>query len=290
MREWVCVNGTLLSADDAQISVFDSGFMQGIGLFETMRAYRGNVFRLEHHLGRLQASAAALGWAEVPDSESLEDAVRQVVGACEQADVRVRLTVTTGSLRILEDEPARLTVVASASAGGRYPDEMYLKGVTAVLSRYRQHRNDPVVGHKTTSYFSRLASLREAHAVGALEALWFTTEEFLAEGAISNVFLVVNEEVLTPPRDTPILPGIARACVLELAQSEGIEALEANLTQQDLLDADEVFLTNSLMEIMPVVRIGRQPIADEKPGEITRQLGAAYKDAIKRECGDEAIG
>ena len=284
MREWVSLNGRLLPADQAQISVFDSGLMQGIGLFETMRAYAGRVFRLERHLDRLRDSARQLGWSVVPDEDDLRANVEQVVGAVEHEDARVRLTVTTGTLRPTEQEQPELTVIASASAGAAYPPECYTKGVTVLVSEYRQSDRDPTAGHKTTSYFGRLASLREAHARGAFEALWLTHDERLAEGAISSLFVVRNEQLLTPPLTTPVLPGVTRAAAIELAVELGIPTRERDLKLEDLLQADEAFLTNSLMELVPVVRVGREPIGSEKPGETTGQLYDAYRNLVVREC------
>jgi branched-subunit amino acid aminotransferase/4-amino-4-deoxychorismate lyase len=284
VREWVSLNGRLMPADRAQISVFDSGLMQGVGLFETMRAYRGRVFRLQQHLDRLGHSARQLGWSVLPDPDELRDNVEQVVGATEHEDVRVRLTVTTGTLRPTEQEAPDLTVIASASGGATYPAECYTKGVTVLVSGYRQGKCDPTAGHKTTSYFARLASLREAHVRGAFETLWLTYDEQLAEGAISSVFLMQKGRLLTPPLDTPVLPGVTRATVIELAVGLAIPTREQPLSLQDLLDADEAFLTNSLMELVPVVRVGREPIGAEKPGETTVQLHGAYRKLVEQEC------
>jgi branched-chain amino acid aminotransferase len=284
VREWVSLNGRLMPADRAQISVFDSGFMQGIGLFETMRAYGGQVFRVKQHLERLVDSARRLGWTVMPDAADLRENIEQVVGATEHEDSRVRLTVTTGTLRPTEQETPELTVVATASAGVQYPRECYVRGVTVLVSDYRQGRHDPTAGHKTTSYFARLASLREAHARGAFEALWFTPDDYLAEGAISSVFVVRDERLLTPPLDTPVLPGITRAAVIELAVELGIPVREQQLTIDDLLGADEVFLTNSLMELIPVVRVERERIGTEAPGETTAQLYEAYGQLVEQEC------
>lgn len=284
MREWACINGQLVPADQAEISVFDSGFMQGVGLFETMRTYNGRVLRLEQHIERLRRSATALGWATAPDAQVLRTCVERVVGATEVAEARVRLTVTTGLLRASAGDEARHTVVATAAPAAPYPREQYEKGVTVLVSDIRQNTSDPTSGHKTTSYFSRLASLRLAHARGAAEALWFTHDNRLAEGAISNVFLVRGRELYTPPLDTPVLPGITRAAVIELASARGIPVHERPLTIRDLLDADEIFLTNAMIELMPVVRVEREPIGTEKPGEVTRELYEAYGDLIQREC------
>ena len=285
MRYWVCLNGTLVPAEEAKVSVFDSGFMQGIGLFETMRAYNGRLFRLQRHLDRLANSAQELGWTTVPDLDEAADNVQQVLTATGAADARVRLTVTTGSLHPAAADTPGLTIVAPASAGEKYPDECYTKGVTVLASECRQSLSDPTVGHKTTSYFPRLASLRRAHATGAFEVLWLTPDDHLAEGAISNIFVVRNDQLLTPPLETPVLPGITRATVLELAGAIGVPAQEAALTLDDLRGAEEAFVTNSMMELVPVVRLGRERSGNEKPGDLTRALGIAYGHLIDQECG-----
>ncbi|MBN2446843.1 MAG: aminotransferase class IV, partial [Phycisphaerae bacterium] len=215
-REWVSLNGQLMPAEEARVSVFDAGFMQGIGLFETMRTYFGRVFRLDEHIERLRGSAEALDWVVVPAAGVLVDCVDDVVAAVDAADVRVRLTVTSGTLH--EQSQPALTIVASAAAGVKYPPEMYERGVTVTLCDYRHNRFDPTAGHKTTSYFARLAALREAHQKQAVETLWFTHDQRLAEGSISNVFIVHDQKLMTPPMGMPVLPGVTRGAVLELAR------------------------------------------------------------------------
>ncbi len=284
MPHWVCLNGTLLPAEEARISVFDSGFMQGIGLFETMRTYNGQVFRLQRHVERLIQSAQTLGWAMVPEADMLTDHIERVVEATGGDESRVRLTVTTGSLHAAAGQTPELTIVATATPADKYPEDYYRRGVTVVLAGCDQGAGDPTVGHKTTSYFPRLASLRAAHALGAFETLWRTVDGCLAEGAISNLFIVKEETLITPPLDAPVLPGITRATVCELAVALDIPVREAPVTLEDLRGAEEAFVTNSMIELMPVVRLGRERIGAEKVGEITRELLIAYGELIDREC------
>jgi branched-subunit amino acid aminotransferase/4-amino-4-deoxychorismate lyase len=284
MPYWACVNGELVGAADAQVSVFDAGFMQGIGLFETMRSYHGRIFRLDEHIERLRTSAQRLGWAVLPDAERLVNDLDRLMSVAQGDNLRVRLTVTTGSLRDTGGDAPDLTIVCTATDGGAYPDELYQSGGTVIVTDYNQNPRDPTTGHKTTSYFARLASLREAHAKQALEALWFTSDHLLAEGAISNIFLFLDEVLVTPPLDTPVLPGITRAAVLELAQRLNIPTEERPLTIDNLLDADEVLLTNSLMEVMPIVRIEREPVGSEKPGPVFAELREAYHLLVQDEC------
>lgn len=276
-----------MPADEARVSIFDSGLMQGVGLFETMRAYGGVIFRLEQHLERLRASAMKLGWAVVPELGALADSVRQVISATGAGALRVRLTVTTGSVRPSTRETPELTIVTTAAAETRYPDEYYQKGVTVLVPGVVQHRLDPLAGHKTVSYFGRLAALRLAHAQGVFEALWLNERDEVAEGSISNLFIIKDDRVLTPPLDAPALPGITRAAILDVARELEIDAEERPLKLDDVLAADEAFLTNSMIGIMPVVRVERVPIGPEKVGDLTLRLAQGLAALMDREAGHE---
>jgi len=271
-----------MPAAEARVSVFDAGFAQGVGLFEVIRVYSGSAFQLQRHLDRLCESARTLGWAAVPDADELAEPVHQVVRATGAYEARVRLTVTPGAPASASG-PA-LTVVATAEPGGKYPDHVYRQGVTVTVAELRQNPTDPTTGHKTTSYFARLAALRAAHAQGAFEALWLATDDTVACGSLSSLFVVRDEQLLTPPLDTPIVPGITRATVIELALARDIPVKETPLPLAEVQGADEVFLTSTMSELVPVVRVGRTPIADERPGEMTRDLIIAYGERIDQEC------
>ena len=151
---------------------------------------------------------------------------------------------------------------------------------------YRQSDKDPLAGHKTTSYLPRLLALRTAQQRDCGESIWFTPDNRLTEGCISNIFVVKKGTLTTPPLDAPVLPGVTREAVIELAKTNEIPINETAGTVDDLLDADEVFLTNSIMEVMPVTRIERKPIANERPGEITGQLMNAYRKLVRNEISD----
>lgn len=287
--EYVYLNDRLVEAGEARVSVFDAGLLHGVGLFETMRAYNGVVFRLGDHLERLRSSAGKLGLTVPEDTGPWREAVGRLLEANGLQEARVRLTVTPGAAGLLDEQGQvgrqAVTVLITAGAMAAYPAEWYGRGMTVLVSGYRQSRQDPLCGHKTTSYFSRLIALREAQMAGCGEALWFTTENLLAEGCISNVFVVKAGVVRTPPVDTPVLAGITRKVVMELAAAEGIELEERALTIDDLLGAEEVFLTNSVMELMPVCRIERHAVGDERPGAVTMRLAEAYRRAVEAECG-----
>ncbi len=296
-REHVFLNREIVPADEARLSVFDAGITHGAGLFETMRAYNGVPFQLDAHLERLTASARKL---EVPIPSDLtpwRTAATALLEVNRLREARMRLTVTPGSV-----QPATASQASSEPRGGndasfagtvlitaaRVPPttpEAFERGMTIRISPYRQTAHDPLAGHKSVSYLPRLLGLREAQAVNCGEALWFTDDSRLAEACMSNVFLVTDETLLTPPLDTPVLPGITRRVVLELARDAGIQSDGRALTINDLLGAKEVFLTNSVMELMPVTRIERHAVGDEKPGPITRRLAELYRERVRRETG-----
>lgn len=278
----VCVNGEIVPAGAARVSAFDAAFLHGVGLFETLRAYGGAIFARDAHLERMRNSAEALKLHLAIDADLCREALQRTLDANGLKDARLRLTVTPGVTQLPNGatEPGQPTILATATALAAYPREYYEKGMTVLLSRFRQGPADPLAGHKTTSYWPRLAALREAQEKHCGEALWFTPENLLAEGSISNVFIVRDDEIRTPPVGTPVLPGIVRAFVLETATKAGRAVREMPLTVNDLLDADEVFLTNSIMEIMPVCRIERKPIGTEKPGPVTAWVADRYREAV----------
>ncbi len=284
-NEKVFLNDRLVPADQATLSVFDAGFLHGAGLFETMRAYAGKVYRLDEHLERLVKSAKDLSIPLRADKDFLARAVEQTLEANELSEARVRLTVSRGDLRKAADDEEAATVIVTASALTTYPKELYEKGMTVVLSDVKLNSSDPVARHKSSNYLSRLLVLRKAQQLGAGEALWFTELNHLGEGCISNVFLAKDSTLLTPPLEEPILPGITRATVLELAQADRIPTRQQPLTIDDLLGAEEIFLTNSIMEVMPVCRFEKHAVGNERPGPLTQRLAELYRQDVAEKCG-----
>ena len=285
MNEYVFLNHGLVPAEEARISIFDAGLLHGVGLFETMRSYQGQIFRVEDHLDRLYHSAEALGILITQKRAELAEWLEVLLETNDLKDARLRLTATRGSLRQLpDDEQPESMVFATAAAMQPYPAEYYRRGMTVTLCPYRQNPFDPTSGHKSLNYFSRLVGLQQAQQQQAGEALWFTADGNLAEGCISNVFMVKQERLLTPTVETGILPGITRKVVMELATAEGMKIEEGLFSMNDLQAASEVFLTNSIMELMPVCRIDRQAIGKDKPGPIYKKLHELYQQAVQAEC------
>jgi branched-chain amino acid aminotransferase len=287
----VWINNQFLDEADATVSVRDTGLLHAAGVFTTMRSSAAGVFRLDAHLARLRASCAALHVPLQFKDEQLVAAVTELLKRNNLADARLRLTVTRGTSKLdpLHGMILSPTVLLTAAELDPYPAQYYETGMTVVvIDEQKLNPYDVQAGHKTLNYFSRLFALREANRRAAGEALWFNVHNYLQSGSISNVFIVKAGKLITPPtnqdlRDqavaatcpyplSAVLPGITRAEVLTLAKSAGIEVRTEAIAIDRLLDADEIFLTNSIMHVMPVCRIERQAIGNDKPGPVTRKL------------------
>lgn len=274
----VFLNDTIVQADKAALSFTDNSYLYGMGLFETMRAVNGRVFRLDDHLNRMIASARALSIPFGYTPDEIAAATEQVLQANSLTDARMRMTLSSGPLTDPENHKGTLLITATRFVP--YPTEYYDKGVRVVLTEYRQNPNDPTCGHKTTSYAARLIALRQAHEKLAAESLWFTPDNYLAEGSISNVFMVKDGTLQTPRLETPVLPGIARKTVIELAETLAIPFAEKDLTIHDLLSAQEVFLTNVIMTVLPVAAIESHTVGNGRVGPIIKKLTEAYREQL----------
>ena len=284
MAREVFLNDKLIDMDEAGLRVTDSGFLYGAGLFETMRSRNGVVFRLPDHLDRLFQSAAALSIVHPYEKAYINDAIGKLLHANGLTEARLRLTLTNGPLAESEEQ-RKPTLLITATEFRPYPAEYYTTGVLVILCPFRQNPTDPTCGHKTTCYYPRLLALNLAHQKRAIEALWFTTDNRLAEGCVSNVFLVKNGTLYTPPVETPVLPGIARKTVRELASQQSIDLVEKDLYITDVLEADEVFLTNVIMEVLPVIEVERHTVGDGKVGPIAKKIRESFLQTIEQECG-----
>jgi len=283
--EKVFLNNKLVESDKACISVTDSGFLYGAGLFETMRANNGVVFSLKDHLDRLFFSASALliPIEETYDRKYITDAIYKLLKANKLTEARLRLTITSGPIA-QQDEQQKPTLLITATKLTPYPPEYYKNGVMAVLSPFRQNTAEPIYGHKTISYFSRMLALKLAHQKRTAEALWFTVDNRLAEGCISNVFLVKDSALYTPFVRTPVLAGVARKTVCQIAIRNSIDLVEKDLYIDDVLGADEIFLTNVIMQILPISKVEKHDVGTGRPGPITKDLQKNFEEFVQTEC------
>ncbi len=289
----IYLNGRLIPRSRATLSPFDHGFLYGYGLFETMRSYDGHIFRLDRHLARLRRSLGNLGLAEdiisAPDTptgeESLETACLKVLEANGLRDARIRLTVTAGEGDMTPDpgtcrEP---TVLVTATNLVPLPDERYAKVYTATLSSVRRNSGSPLSRLKSTCYLDNVLARSEARAVGCDEAVLLNEAGYVAEGSTTNLFLVGNGKIITPSIESGVLPGITREAVLEIARATNIKTAERQVELKELVESDEAFVTNSILELVPLVRFEGKPIGTGKPGPVTETLLAAYRRLVKEE-------
>jgi branched-chain amino acid aminotransferase len=283
MNEIIYLNGRLLPLQEARISVLDYGFLFGYGLFETMRAYNGMIFRLDRHLKRLTDSAELLN---IPvDTSTLRNAVIMTLRANEFQNARVRLMVSIGEGSLVPDlhscrEP---TVFVGAARYLPLKLETYERGYRIRVASRPRCRCSLLPRLKTANYLENLLSRQEALANDADDALILDESSRILETCFSNIFLVAHNILKTPRLEDGLLPGITREVVLELADQLGIEVQETDIYLAELFAADEIFLTNSILEIMPVTAVNGKMIAAGTPGTITGNLMEAYHNLVIQE-------
>ena len=290
----VYLDGQMVDYHEARVGHDDAGFQHAVGLFETMNAQNGRVFRAEAHLQRLAESAKELGLERHLDTDKLRRAVQQTLSHNRLSSARVRLTITGGQISLLRPDhqshtPTSLVV---ATEPIQYDPAYFEQGITVQIGPAMANPFDPLAGHKTVAYWSRLRLLRQAAMVDAGEAIVLNVTNHLASGAISNLFLVKDSALWTPyargeevrgALAAPVRAGITRAAILELADDHNLTVTKKMLSLEDLFNADEVFLTNSSWQILPVTRVEKQAIQNGKVGPITRSMRTALLDLIDRE-------
>lgn len=270
-RTWTAVDG-VIGEGQATVPITDRGFLYGDSVFETFRTYEGLPHALDRHLARLRRSAAALEIVLPLDEAGFRAELRALLdaaGAGPGNERRVRLMVTRGDAPGLADDGARRVMLAAPFAG--HPPELYARGVVvSCVPGGRSHAST-----KAGSYLASILAARAAKAKGAYEPLLVDDDDRVTEGGTSNVFAVVDGVLRTPAAD--MLPGVTRGLVLELAAQLGLDVSEGPLPRRDLLRAEEVFLTSSTREVMPVRRVDDQPIA---LGPVTRRLAERYRATV----------
>jgi branched-chain amino acid aminotransferase len=285
MEEIIYLNGNLIPHPQAKLSPFDHGFLYGYGIFETMRSYGGTIFRLDRHLARLHHAAGTLGIADKLTTFDLEKACYDVLKANNLDEARLRLTVTAGEGDITPnpDTCSGITVFIAARKLVPQLPENYQRGYKAILSSYQRNSQSPLSRLKSTSYMENVLARQEARAAGADEAVLLNERGFVAEGSTTNIFLISAQMLITPAAENGALPGITREAVLESAKSMGIMTLVKLVELGELLTAREAFLTNSILEIMPLTSLDDKLIGSGKPGPITQRLMSTYQEMVAKE-------
>ena len=276
----IYLDGQFVSEADAKISVFDHGLLYGDGVFEGIRMYHNRVFKLKEHIERLYWSAKAL-LLEIPMTQ--QEMIDATVETCRQNNLRdgyIRLLVTRGK-GTLGLDPRRCpkpSVIIIAATIQLYPEKYYQEGLTIVTvptTRNLVNSVNPAI--KSLNYLNNILARIEANNAGVEEAIILNSEGFVAECTGDNVFIVQKGRLYTPPLSAGALYGITRNTVLDVAKDLGIHSAEPNLTRYDIYNADEMFLTGTAAEIIPVVKVDGRVIGTGTPGPVTAQLLAGFQ-------------
>ncbi len=284
MKIWL--DGKIVPREEAKVSVFDHGLLYGDGIFEGIRSYNGRIFRLDEHLERFYKSGRAI-MLRIPLSlNELEEAIIETLRANNLKDAYIRLVATRG-VGDLGLDPVKCpspTIFIIASKIQLYPLELSEKGLSLVTVPTR--RNDveslnPAI--KSLNYLNNILAKIEATNAGAAEALMLNRDGYVAECSGDNIFIVENGTIFTPPISAGTLEGITRDVVIELAESLKIKCLESLLTRYDLYNSDEIFLTGTAAEIIPITKFDGRTIKDGKVGPLTKRLMLGFKKMVNNQ-------
>lgn len=280
----IYLSGKLVDKEKAVISIFDHGLLYGDGVFEGIRSYDCLVFRLKEHIDRLYKSADAIELKIPMTKMNIIEAVIQTLKANRLKDAYIRLVVTRGpgDLGLDPRKCKHATIFIITDKMSLYPKKFYEKGleiITATTRRNLTNALDPKI--KSLNYLNNILAKIDAIKSGTEEAIMLTYNDYVAECTGDNIFIVSNSQLLTPPADIGALEGITRDAVIGLAKKMGIPFQEKLLRMEDVYTADEVFLTGTAAEIIPVAVIDKRKINGGRPGEITKRLMEEFKDLTK---------
>lgn len=285
-EQLIFLDGELVKKEEAKISVYDHGLLYGDGIFEGIRVYNGNVFRLKEHLIRLYESAKSILLTIPYSFEELQEIVLETIRANKLQSGYIRLVVTRG-IGDLGIDPFKCTnasVIVIAEPLALFPAELYETGIKIVSASSRRNRSD-VLSPKTKSlnYLNNVLVKIEANLAGVPEALMMNTDGYVAEGSADNIFIVRGKELITPPGYIGALEGITRNAVLEVAREKGYEAKEGVFTRHDVYVADEVFLTGTAAEVIAVIEVDGRQIGAGKPGAITNDILQGFRAIVEKD-------
>jgi branched-chain amino acid aminotransferase len=284
----VWIDGQIVEARDAKISVYDHGLLYGDGVFEGIRVYHGRIFECDAHLDRLWASAKAIRLTIPLSRDEFKAAMEETVRANGFRDCYIRAVVTrgVGYLGLNPNKCPKASAFVIADLIQMYPREMYEQGMPVITaSVIRNHPNAVSPRVKSLNYLNNILAKIEAVDAGVPEAIMLNHEGNVSECSGDNIFIVRGGQVQTPGTADGILEGITRKVILELCRKLGVPAAEKTLQRHDLYVADECFLTGSAAEVVPVTRIDNRSVGNGKPGPVTVKLIEAFRRHVKEVAG-----
>jgi branched-chain amino acid aminotransferase len=300
MQTRININGVITPRDDARISVLDHGLLFGDSVYETMRTYGRKPFLFSRHFDRLERSASAidlkLPWSKAQTSEEIMRTVlfplqAEWVPSSPQGvradELRIRLVITRGVGELAPDietctDPTAIIIVVPLAP---VPEWVYEQGVDVMISSVR--RSERFADIKSGSLIHQVLARREAKSNHAYEAILLTGDDRLSDGITSNIYMVRNGRLMTPGHDAGIVEGITRGVLLDLALEMGLQVVEGLFDFAEIAQADEMFLTSSTREVVPIARVDGKPVGSGKPGPVTLMLLREYRVAISRLAAED---
>lgn len=288
MRNIAYINNKYIPLERATISILDTGLLYGYGVFETARAYKGFVFKLENHLNRLYRSIKIARIKSKLNKSEIRNIIFKLIRLNRLKDAYIKIIVTGGRAQpglpfSFSTDPS---IIVYALPYNPPPGRFFTQGLKVMVSDNRYSEESGLAGHKTLNYMHNLLCRREAIQKGYDDALLINSKGFIGESTNSNIMLAKDGEILTPGIKNGILPGVTRNEVMSLASGFlKMKVKEADIKPRDLYRSEEVFLTNSLSGIMPVAQVGRRRIGKTVPGPVTKNLTRIYTRSIDKYTG-----
>jgi branched-chain amino acid aminotransferase len=279
MQTRININGLITTPEEAKLSVLDHGLLFGDSVYETLRTYQGKPFLFSRHFARLQHSAQALH-LDLPWKK--EQTYEQISRTLLSGECRIRLVVTRGVGALTADpetctDPSAIIIAVPLVA---MPPEVYSEGVEVTISSVRRSQHTADI--KSGSLIHQVLAAREAKDKKVFEAILLTADKQLSDGITSNVYIVRDGKLMTPSHDAGIVEGITRGVILDLSRRIGLPVIEGLFPVSEIQKADEMFLTSSTREVVPIVRVDGNTVADGKPGPVTTRLLKAYRAEVQR--------
>jgi branched-subunit amino acid aminotransferase/4-amino-4-deoxychorismate lyase len=273
MKQIVFLNGAFLNLNEAKLPVFSPGFLWGLGLFETMRAYNNRIVYLKEHLKRIKGSSGLVGIELLYSSGELKKIIQKTLALNSIKDAYVRLT--------LWKSEKRADILVAAKKFNSPSAKKYKTGFRAGVSGIRQDENSFLAKIKSTNRILYELSYRQAKSRGFDEAIIMNNRGYIAEGSRCNIFFSKENEIFTPALSCGCLPGITRRAIFDLAQKYSLRVFEGNFTLRDLSEAEEAFLTNSLIGVMPLSCVEQKNIGKSGCGKLTRFFIERYTSLLR---------
>ena len=279
----VNINGRLLEPETATVSIFDRGFLYGDSIYEVIRTYDNKPFAFEQHLKRLARSAKHL-LINIPNQDWIADQVKITLQAASNPESYIRIIITRGAGPLTLDptqaeNPLCVIIVKELEA---FPEWMYEKGIRLLVPNQRRiprNKDDPAA--KTGNYLNSVLALGQAKRAGFDDALILDVHGRVAEATSANIFIVRQGKLFTPTLETGLLTGVTRQLILELAQRESLTCTKCDLHLDDLYTADEIMMTSTLREVMPVVQVENQIIGTGHPGPIYKRIHERFSTYVR---------